>query len=682
MTGVLRVLQLPLVLTLDNKGPNKEQTTRKANKLKIVNKKVCSSIMALSEGLLKLRWNNHEATFCHILHRLRSKPRYSDATLACEGRLFMVHRLVLATCSDFFDEIFQQTPSDTTRAVIVLNEARAQDVECLLDYMYCGQVNVRQANLASLLKTAECLKIKGLAVPEANVSTSNAKRNQEHSPSPDSPPPPKKRRKKKTSSPVTSSTTTTTSDSLIVPSTPLTSSPWHTNSESPNFSSLQASTAPPTIPISSASYTQPLQHTSTSVSQSLPLTVPLKVAVPVTDVEKANQKSGWLQIVSSMRQGSNETQTTPDGSNVSQQQSHQPQKQNLSHSKKNRSLHKSSSMDTHPSQFLQTEIKEEVKEEPLPIPLGPDDPLAEDENSWEDSEQNQESGDRPMYRRIPSLYPPPGLHPVVSGSGLTHTTPVLPLGLFRVGSYAVDLGLNHLVGMNKKGSSPSQATMSPKLMPYAMCSNCGTNNTKLWRRNDKGEIVCNACGLYFKLHGINRPSHLFRTAPMTRRRNPKKKKEAETAIPEQLEQIVSDSSQDKEHIPETDPQDGLAVLNAALTLNSLLAKAKAQQSEALAAQRAAPHFTNKSPSDSVNESRPPPPLLKIPVPVREQEFTAPELPFVGPSREDSPQDPGGTQTPPSQSPHPPPPPSPPPPQPPSSQENDEGRMLISQFLDK
>ena len=40
-----------------------------------------------------------------------------------------------------------------------------------------------------------------------------------------------------------------------------------------------------------------------------------------------------------------------------------------------------------------------------------------------------------------------------------------------------------------------------------------------------GEIVCNACGLYFKLHGINRPSHLFRTAPMTRRRNPKKKKE-------------------------------------------------------------------------------------------------------------------------------------------------------------
>lgn len=35
------------------------------------------------------------------------------------------------------------------------------------------QVNVRQANLASLLKTAECLKIKGLAVPEGTINTSS-----------------------------------------------------------------------------------------------------------------------------------------------------------------------------------------------------------------------------------------------------------------------------------------------------------------------------------------------------------------------------------------------------------------------------------------------------------------------------------------------------------------------------
>ncbi|ENN73043.1 hypothetical protein YQE_10378, partial [Dendroctonus ponderosae] len=32
------------------------------------------------------------------------------------------------------------------------------------------------------------------------------------------------------------------------------------------------------------------------------------------------------------------------------------------------------------------------------------------------------------------------------------------------------------------------------------CANCKTTNTTLWRRNNQGEPVCNACGLYFKLH--------------------------------------------------------------------------------------------------------------------------------------------------------------------------------------
>ena len=32
------------------------------------------------------------------------------------------------------------------------------------------------------------------------------------------------------------------------------------------------------------------------------------------------------------------------------------------------------------------------------------------------------------------------------------------------------------------------------------CSNCMTTTTTLWRRNNEGEPVCNACGLYYKLH--------------------------------------------------------------------------------------------------------------------------------------------------------------------------------------
>ncbi|VDP06312.1 unnamed protein product [Heligmosomoides polygyrus] len=38
-----------------------------------------------------------------------------------------------------------------------------------------------------------------------------------------------------------------------------------------------------------------------------------------------------------------------------------------------------------------------------------------------------------------------------------------------------------------------------------ICSNCGGTNTTLWRRNTEGEPVCNACGLYYKLHNVQRP---------------------------------------------------------------------------------------------------------------------------------------------------------------------------------
>ncbi|KAK9720632.1 hypothetical protein K7432_004008 [Basidiobolus ranarum] len=38
-----------------------------------------------------------------------------------------------------------------------------------------------------------------------------------------------------------------------------------------------------------------------------------------------------------------------------------------------------------------------------------------------------------------------------------------------------------------------------------ICSNCNTTTTPLWRRDDKGNTLCNACGLYLKLHHEMRP---------------------------------------------------------------------------------------------------------------------------------------------------------------------------------
>ncbi|TPX61295.1 hypothetical protein PhCBS80983_g01152 [Powellomyces hirtus] len=41
-----------------------------------------------------------------------------------------------------------------------------------------------------------------------------------------------------------------------------------------------------------------------------------------------------------------------------------------------------------------------------------------------------------------------------------------------------------------------------------MCENCQVTSTPLWRRSANNSILCNACGLYFKLHNTNRPKNL------------------------------------------------------------------------------------------------------------------------------------------------------------------------------
>ncbi|XP_047740472.1 longitudinals lacking protein, isoforms H/M/V isoform X36 [Hyalella azteca] len=118
----------------------------------------------MSSGLLSLKWNNHRSTFFHVLSTIRSKESYCDVTLACDGRFYSLHKFVLSTCSEYFEEMFERT--QCKHPVIVLKDINSEDLEALLNYMYVGEVNVVQEKLAGLIKAAECLKIKGLAVPD------------------------------------------------------------------------------------------------------------------------------------------------------------------------------------------------------------------------------------------------------------------------------------------------------------------------------------------------------------------------------------------------------------------------------------------------------------------------------------------------------------------------------------
>lgn len=57
-------------------------------------------------------------------------------------------------------------------------------------------------------------------------------------------------------------------------------------------------------------------------------------------------------------------------------------------------------------------------------------------------------------------------------------------------------------------ASPGPAKASESSNAPTICANCFTQTTPLWRRNPEGQPLCNACGLFLKLHGVVRPLSL------------------------------------------------------------------------------------------------------------------------------------------------------------------------------
>ncbi|CAL8255146.1 unnamed protein product [Arctogadus glacialis] len=83
-------------------------------------------------------------------------------------------------------------------------------------------------------------------------------------------------------------------------------------------------------------------------------------------------------------------------------------------------------------------------------------------------------------------------------------------------------GLYHKMnGINRPLIKPQKRMQTTSRRAGLCCTNCHTSTTTLWRRNAEGEPVCNACGLYMKLHGVARPLAMKKESIQTRKRKPK-----------------------------------------------------------------------------------------------------------------------------------------------------------------
>ncbi|CAB3387744.1 Hypothetical predicted protein [Cloeon dipterum] len=86
----------------------------------------------------------------------------TDVTLAADGQQIEAHKLVLSACSTYFQALFTSY-SGHQHPIVILKDVTFRDLRTMVDFMYSGEVHVTQEQLPSIIKTAEMLKVKGLA---------------------------------------------------------------------------------------------------------------------------------------------------------------------------------------------------------------------------------------------------------------------------------------------------------------------------------------------------------------------------------------------------------------------------------------------------------------------------------------------------------------------------------------
>ena len=93
------------------------------------------------------------------------------------------------------------------------------------------------------------------------------------------------------------------------------------------------------------------------------------------------------------------------------------------------------------------------------------------------------------------------------------------------------------VSTSPSASAPNQSSSGNNVQTGpTICQNCQTSTTPLWRRDESGQILCNACGLFLKLHGRPRPISLKTNIIKSRNRarngsSQSKRKQNQSPIP-------------------------------------------------------------------------------------------------------------------------------------------------------
>lgn len=109
-----------------------------------------------------LKWDDFHSSVTSLLNDLRLVDEFCDITLCCDGARLGAHRVLLSACSPYFRQVLKNNACQQ-HMVFFIKGATPTDLHALVEFIYRGSVNLAQNQLASFIRTAEMLQIRGLS---------------------------------------------------------------------------------------------------------------------------------------------------------------------------------------------------------------------------------------------------------------------------------------------------------------------------------------------------------------------------------------------------------------------------------------------------------------------------------------------------------------------------------------
>lgn len=120
------------------------------------------------DTVLSLKWHSFPSHLAVSLDTCYEKQQFVDLSLVCkDGTILKCHKMVLANSSSFFRRLL--VANDHPHPMIILHDIEADDLKTIVNFMYCGEIQVVQSEVRRLLKLAEILEVTGLRHIQTSV---------------------------------------------------------------------------------------------------------------------------------------------------------------------------------------------------------------------------------------------------------------------------------------------------------------------------------------------------------------------------------------------------------------------------------------------------------------------------------------------------------------------------------